>query len=281
MWPTSVVITTADNTGAPAPLKGTVADCIRNAATIGYDAVQLTINRPHEFPLSEALTALQRHGLKASGIATGGAYAVDGLSLGHQSEDIRQQAVQRMRDHIDLAVKLDGADVIIGHIRGQYADGGSEASYLRQYDKSIAACVEYAERRAIRIVHEAIGRTHSDVLRTIADNVAFIQRIDSPYLKLHIDSHHMILEESDFRSAVLAAGDLVAQVDISGPARALPDGEGFDFPGLLSALEQIGYRDHLIFEFNAVGDGVAEATQGLRYIQSIGGSRQPAGSRSA
>jgi hypothetical protein len=44
---------------APAPLKGSLEDTIRLASAIGFDAIQLTVNRSSEFDLKGAQAALK------------------------------------------------------------------------------------------------------------------------------------------------------------------------------------------------------------------------------
>jgi sugar phosphate isomerase/epimerase len=269
MWKTSVVIAPGTAVQAPAPLKGSLADTIARASRIGFDAVQFTVHRPAEFDLEGARAALAAHRVQASGIATGAAYAVDRISLGHGEEGRRRAAVARMKEHIDLARELGGADVVIGLIRGTYADCRSREQFMGQYRASLGECLAHAERRRIRIVHEAIGRHDSDVLRTIAENIPFISGFGSPWFRLQIDTYHMALEETDGNAAVRSAKGLLAQVDISDAGRTAPDGRRFDFPGLMKALAHIGYEDHLVFEFRTSGDGVAEAKAGLDYIRSL------------
>jgi len=269
MWKTSVVIAPADAVNAPAPLKGDIADTIKNASEIGFDAVQITVNRPEEFDLANALKAMSAYRVKVSSIATGGAYAIDRISLGHKDEKKRLASVARMKAHIDLAENLGGADVVIGLIRGRFADCDTKQEYLKLYKESVWECVQYAERKSIRIMHEAIGRTDSDVLRTIRENVVFLHEFESPNLKLQIDTHHMGLEETDFYTAILQAKDLIGQVDISDVKRGIPNGKDFDFPRLIDALKQIDYQQYLVFEFDSAGNGVAEASAGFRYIRSL------------
>ena len=268
-WKTSVVGAPASAVNAPAPLKGTTAEIIKNAAAIGYDAVQFQVNRPAEFNLDETLAALNTYQIKVSALATGMAYTVDQISLGNQDEVKRLAAVARMKEHIDLAVKLGGADVGIGTIRGFFADCPSKEEFMVQYRKSLPECIDYAEKNRIRIVHEAIGRTDCDVLRRIEENLSLIESFNSPYFMLQIDSYHMDLEEPDFYSAMLKAKGFVAQADISDLNRAVPDGKHFDFPKMLKALIEIDYQDYLVFEFKSVGDGVAEATAGLQFIRNL------------
>jgi sugar phosphate isomerase/epimerase len=254
---------------APAPLKGSLEDTIGRASAIGFDAVQLTINRPSEFDLKSAQAALRAFQMKVSSIATGGAYAIDHLSLGHKDECRRCAAVTRMKEHIDLAKELGGADVVVGLIRGTYADCDSKDEYMGQYRKSLRECIAHAEHQQIRIVHEAIGRYDSDVLKTIRENIVFIAEFSSRSFRLQIDTHHMDLEETNFYEAVLEANGLVAQVDISDVKRTYPDGKKFDFPKLIDALKKINYEDHLVFEYNSIGNGIAEATAGFQYIRSL------------
>ena len=48
--------------------------------------------------------------------------------------------------------------MVIGLIRGTYADCDSRNQDMGQYRNSLHECIAYAESRRIRIVHEAIGR---------------------------------------------------------------------------------------------------------------------------
>ena len=269
MWKTSVVIAPATAIHAPAPLKGSLEETIGRASAIGFDAVQVTVNRPSEWDLKGAQAALRDFRMKVSSIATGGAYSIDHISLGHKDESRRRAAVTRMKEQIDLAKELGGADVVVGLIRGTYSDCDSRDEYPGQYRTSLHECIAHAERQQIRIVHEAIGRCDSDVLKTIHENIEFITEFSSRNFRLQIDTHHMGLEETNFYEAVLETRGLLAQVDISDVKRTYPDGRKFDFPSLMDALKKIGYEGYLVFEFNSVGDGIAEATAGFRYIRSL------------
>jgi sugar phosphate isomerase/epimerase len=269
MWRTSVVVAPGTAVTAPAPLKGPLSETIRNAAEIGYDAVQVTVNRPAEFDLREARKALHEYQLTVTSIATGAAYSVDGIGLGHRDVPKRSAAVERIKQHIQLAADLDGANVVIGLIRGRLTDSTDREQFMTDYRQSIAACVSYAEREGITLVHEALSGTESDVLRSINENLAFLDEFSSQHLRLHVDCHHMDREESDWPLALRRARGRVAQVDISDVDRGVPDGQHFDFPRLVSTLRQIDYEDYLVFEYNAVGSGVSEARAGLEYIKSV------------
>ena len=67
MWKNSIAVASPSDINVAAPLKGSITENIRNAAALGFDAVQFTINRPAEFALAEALAALAECRMKASG----------------------------------------------------------------------------------------------------------------------------------------------------------------------------------------------------------------------
>jgi sugar phosphate isomerase/epimerase len=269
MWTMSVVVAPATAVTAPAPLKGHISETVRRAAEIGYDAVQLSVNRPAEFDLIEARRVLHEYQLTVTSIGTGAAYPVDGIGLGHGDVQKRLAAVERVKQHVHLAVDLGGANVVIGLIRGRLADSTDRHRFMTDYRHSIEACLDHAEREGVTLVHEALSRGESDVLRSIDENVAFLEEFSSPHLRLHVDCHHMSLEESDWALALCQAREWIAQVDISDVERGVPDGRHFDFPRLISTLREVGYAGYLVFEYNSVGSGVAEARAGLEYIRSV------------
>jgi sugar phosphate isomerase/epimerase len=269
MWTMSVVVAPLTAVTAPAPLKGRISETLRNAAEIGYDAVQLSVNRPAEFDLVEARRALNEYQLTVTSIGTGAAYSVDGIGLGHGDVQKRLAAVERVKQHVQLAVDLGGANVVIGLIRGRLIDSTDRQQFMIDYRHSIEACLDHAEREGVTLVHEALSRAESEVLRSIDENVAFLEEFSSQHLRLHVDCHHMSLEESDWAVALCRAREWIAQVDISDVERGVPDGRHFDFPRLISTLRETDYAGYLVFEYNSVGSGVSEARAGLEYIKSL------------
>ena len=266
MWRTSVVVAPETAVGAPAPLKGPIAETVRAAARIGYDAVQVTVNRPAEFEVGAARRALRATRLTVTSIGTGQAYAVDGISLGHRSVGRRAAAVDRVRQHVALAEELGGANVVIGTIRGRYRDSTDRRRFMTDYRHSIETCLDRAERAGITLVHEAIGRGDSDVLRTVDENLAFLDGFGSAHLRLHVDTHHLDREETDWAAALHRARGRLAQVDIADVTR---DGGPVDLPRLVRTLHEIDYTGYLVFEYTAAGAGAPEARAGLDHLRSV------------
>lgn len=271
---TSAIIADGTFSRTAAPLQGEYETVIRQAAKIGFDAVQLTVNRPQDInsALINGLTA--KYGLTVSAIATGRGYTVDGLSLGAGDEMIRRKAVARMRGHVDLASKLGNAMVIIGAIRGRFADAPTPDIYFRQLHKSIRETVDYAEQKGVIILLEASDRFETEAYITIRDTAAYIREINSPSLRLQLDTMHMLYENEEIHDQIIACADITAQVDISGENRLCPTQCGYDYPAVISALKESGFQGVLAFEYRPTPpENAAEA--GYQYIRELLDSEGP------
>lgn len=263
-------VTVADGTfpTVTACLLGSYEKVAKEAAAIGYDALQITVNRPKEVPLKELLAALKKYKLNVSSIGTGLGNAVDGLSMGSSDEANRAAAVNRMKEHVDLALQLDGARVGIGIMRGFIKDAGSREIYVQQFRKSVSELLAYADEKAIDVIMEANDHTETDMYLAVKETADFVQSFNSERFKLQIDSIHMLKENQDVYTEVLRTAPLLAQVDISDENRMAPDGRHFDFPLLIKALKEANYNDYLVFEFRAEPPENA-AKVGFDYIMKL------------
>lgn len=266
---TSVVVADGTFETNTAPLLGDLEDVIRQAGEIGYDAVCLTVNRPEEVEVERIQAACQKYGVAISGLATGRIYTVDGFSLGSADEENRQEAVRRMLGHAEHCRALGGAKLIVGAIRGWTKDAGGRENYEKQFRKSMETLVSRAEELGIQVVLEAISRIDSDAYCSIAETAEYIRSFHSRAIGLQLDSIHLHTNgELDFYDAIVAAGDLIGQVDISDVDRMAPDGKYFDFPLFLKALHEAKYEGYLLSEYRAQPPENA-AKVGLEYIRTL------------
>ena len=265
----SVVIAETGYKGKTAPLVGEYGEVFRQAKEIGFDAVQLTVNRPEAQPVSKLKELSARYGIGISSIATGMAYSVDGLCLASPDRENRLAAVKRMYGHIDLAEKLGGPKVIIGAIRGFAAEGMSEEEYMDAFRDSCERVLGYAAKRDVTVITEAMDRFESNVMLSVHSTADFIRSFQTPYFRLQLDTMHSYYVNENIAEAIAEYGDLVAQVDLSGVARAVPRaGTEIDYAAVIEALRKIGYGEHLVYEYIGDPAGV-NARMGLEYIRSL------------
>jgi len=266
---TSVVVADGTFPTNTAPILGPIREAARQAAEMGYDAISVTVNRPEETDLPAILEACREHHIAVSSLATGRIYTVDALCLGSKDEENRLAALDRMLSHAEHCVRLGGAKLIVGAVRGWTWDGGGRETYARQFRRSMEALIAKAEVLGIQVLLEAISTLDSDAFCSIAETAEYIRSFRSPALRIQLDSIHLHTNgELDFYPKILQLRDLVGQVDISDVDRMAPDGTHFDFPLFLKALKKIGYEDYLVFEFRAQPPADA-ARAGLQYIRAL------------
>jgi len=263
----SVVVADGTFTTNTAALLGSYDSVASRAKEIGFDAIQLTVNKPSEVDLDSLQTAMSKYNIAVSSIATGRGYTVDGLCLASGDQENRRAAVQRMKEHIDLGTKLGHAKAVVGAIRGWMRDAGGHDAYLHQLRESMLELADYGEKKNVEIVFESNDHFETDLLLNIEDTAAFLRDIGSKKVRLQIDTMHIYNESDDFYPAILRNGDLIGQVDISGPERCVPC-DNFDYALVLKALKQVNYQEYLVFEHvQTPPENAAKA--GFEYIQNL------------
>ncbi|QEL27313.1 sugar phosphate isomerase/epimerase (plasmid) [Bosea sp. F3-2] len=251
---------------APFVLRGDYVDTIREAAAIGYDAVELHIADPAEVDADAILSACREAGVSVSSIGTGLAFLRDGVTLTHPDEAKRQDAQQRIASFIKLGGKF-GCVVIIGLIKGQVRDVGDRALFEERFRHSLDLCLVAAEKHGVTLVMEAVNRYESDIFNTIAECMAFIDKVGSGRLKIHIDTFHMNTEEDRIGANVAAAAGYVGHVHVADSNRRFPGCGHYDFAETISALKQIGYRGALSVECHGLPTPRAAAEGALSFLR--------------
>jgi len=104
------------------------------------------------------MQAIKENNLTVSAIGTGQAYVDDRIYFTSIDKKIRSAAVQRIKDQIDLASKLN-SKVIIGTIKGPLPeDKDDRVIAVERATACLKECTEYAKYKKVNLVLEAINR---------------------------------------------------------------------------------------------------------------------------
>jgi sugar phosphate isomerase/epimerase len=244
-----LAITIVDQASQEAPfvLRGNYTEMMKEAADIGYDAVELHIADPAEADLQEILQASRQYGIAVSSIGTGLSYARDGLSLTSGDESVRAKALDRLKGYICLAEQLQCV-VIIGLIKGIVKQSPSLEAYRARLTDSLNELLPAAEGAGVTLVIEAVNRYESDFLNTISECTDFIEAFPTDKLKVHIDTFHMNMEEDCIADSIIRAGSRIGHVHLADSNRRYPGQGHYNFTETLDALKQAGYEGALSVE---------------------------------
>ena len=207
------------------------------------------------------------HGLSIFSITPGDA------DISHPDPAIREQAVQYYHRLIDWALRLgqpSGLPRISCHGLVQrirpIGDQAAEDEYLVQ---STARICKAARAAGLPVVFEILNRYESHQIRSVAEGLAFLDRVGASNLSLLPDAYHMNIEEACPAAALREGGDRIGLYHAADSNRgAIGDGHT-DFAAQFAALDQIGYRGPIIIEPAAPGPDPFNTDKGTGYRDTL------------
>jgi sugar phosphate isomerase/epimerase len=250
-------------------LSGTFEEKLDKAAHFGADGVELITVDPRSLNAERIRLSLERCGLEAAAVASGGLAFALGLTLLNASPQKAAQANARLFDLIDFAAVLGAPVVTIGSFRGRAAWAGANAR--EELVAILKDAVVYADERGVRLALEPLNRFESDIITNVGQGLEFLLDASHPALGLLLDTFHINIEESSwtepFRRA-MAVGKLF-HVHLGDNHRRYPGQGLIDFPAIVSTLRQGGYAGYLSAELLPIPDPDTAAQGTLAYMRPL------------
>ena len=225
---------------------------------MGFDAVEIIPFDPENFPAKKVRAAAANLGLT---INTGYGMPAQ-YNIISPDPAVRRAGVEFSKRLIDLSNEA-GARVFGGMI---YCGWGYLTGKARTADEwkwgveNYREIAGYAQQTSDLILGiEPVNRFESHFINTAADAVKFIEDVGLPNVKVHLDTFHMIREETDFTQAVLAVGDRLGYVHACENQRGIPGTGMVPWPAFFKALRKVGYEGCMTIEsFDPDIEGVAK-----------------------
>ena len=204
-------------------------------------------------------------------LLSGWSYANEGLSLSSPTASVRDRAVARLTEYLEMAAKLD-ALLVVGLLQGLRSDEPDPTIGNDRIAEAMTRVAREAEDRGVSIVVEPVNHLQVGFTHTAAEATALIARIRSPAVGLMLDTIHMNIEERSVLGTIrdygLRAGHFHLCETNGGPFGT----GGLDFPGVLAALEQSGY-DRFVSVKVYRGAGYDAAARGsAEFLRRVRGS---------
>jgi sugar phosphate isomerase/epimerase len=253
---------------SPLLFAGNLLQGLKKASELGYDGVEISLRDTKEINYSWLKKNLLKLNLKVYGIATGQTYYNDGFSLYNSQSDKRDKAIQRMKEHIDLANKL-GSIVIIGGIRGKLETDLPIEQQLNSGKEAIREIAEYAYHHQVTLVLEAINRYETNIFNTLLQIKDFIEELKFPNFKILADTFHMNLEEVSYRQALLEVKDHIGYIHFADSNRWAPGWGHIDFREIINVLKEINFRGPIGIEVLPLPEDLKAAQQGIVFLKKF------------
>lgn len=254
---------------APVIFRGPWEECFSKIASLGYDGAEVHIHDSSCIDRKELKRKLDQAGLKLTSIGTGTAYGWDHLSLTSADGYVRQQAVDRLKEHILTAADYDHAVVIVGLIRGKVAECEGRAEYEARLLAGLKECADYGARYGVVLGVELLNRYECDYANNIDEGLEMLDQVGSPNLQLHLDTYHMNIEEGDIRKAILKAAGRIGHVHIADNDRWYAGHGHYDFKETVEALREAGYDYALAVESLYYPDPETSASHTYEVLKNL------------
>jgi D-psicose/D-tagatose/L-ribulose 3-epimerase len=214
----------------------------------GFDTVEIPIEDPsHIDPVKV------REAAKKAGLAIGSICAAMGPGRDFRGTPAEQKnAMAYCTALIDQAAIM-GCPSLIGPIYSVVgkADAVSAAQQKVEWAlvvKNLKRLAAHAEAKGVTLCIEPLNRFETDFLNTCDQGLRLIKAVNSPAVKLHLDTFHMNIEEKNQAAAIRKAGKLLGHFHACGSDRGTPGGDHIAWPEIVKALKAIRYQGDVVIE---------------------------------
>jgi sugar phosphate isomerase/epimerase len=212
----------------------------RQAAELGFDAVEVFPPGPEGLSSSRLRELLKSHGLALAAIGTGAGWVRQRLTLTSADPAVRVQALSFIMSIIDLAGPL-GASAIIGSMQGRWGNDVDRPQALEHLAHALNSLGEHARQYGVPVIFEPLNRYETNLVNTVAEGVQLWGSAGTEWVVLLADLFHMNIEEADIPGAIRAGKGLIGHVHFVDSNRR-PAGLGhLDMGPIAGALKEIGY----------------------------------------
>jgi len=214
----------------------------------GFDTVEIPIEAPEHIDSVKVRKALDKHGLVCGSVC---ACMGPGRDFRGSAKDQRE-AMKYCKALIDHMVNL-GCPSLIGPVYSVVgkADAVEPKEQKREFAlvvKNLKVLAAYAEKKGVQICVEPLNRFETDFLNTCDKGLRLIKAVNSPVLKLHLDTFHMNIEEKNQAAAIRKAGKLLGHFHACGSDRGTPGNDHIDWTPIVKALKGIRYKGDVVIE---------------------------------
>ena len=252
----------------PTLYKGDLYESIGKLNKLGYEGVEISLKDPKIIKREELKEVLKKNNLCLTALGTGRAVASEGITFIDPDKKIRQVAIKRIKEHIDLASEFNSS-VIIGLIKGNLPNNSQKHQAMKWAIEACRECADFAQNCGVNILMEAINRYEVNWLNSVSDGINILKEINKNNVLLHIDTFHMNIEDPSFRDSILKAKNLIGYVHFADSNRWVPGYGHINFQEIISALEEVNYRGFLSLEAFPLPDSDTAAKKGIENVRKL------------
>jgi D-psicose/D-tagatose/L-ribulose 3-epimerase len=221
---------------------------IAKAKDMGFDLVEIPIEGMDDLDYGKAAEAFRQADIAC------GVCAVMGPSRDptHEDEEKQQGGIEYLKHCVDAAATM-GAKLVGGPIyaavgRTWQATAEQRQRELERCAKNLREVAAYAGDRGVALAVEPLNRFETSFINLAAQAVELVEMVDSPAIKIMLDTFHMNIEEKDLGKAIETAAPYLVHVHANENDRGTPGTGNVTWDKIAAALKKIDYSGALVIE---------------------------------
>lgn len=219
----------------------------RKASGMGFQAMELPLENVGDWDPVRARDVLKAVGLGAIVVGAMG----PGRSLVARAGD--PAATREYLRACVSAAHVLGADVVAGPFYAPTGatwrmDGRERAAVVRELRENLRPLADEASALGITLAIEPLNRYETSILNTVEQSLDALEPLLGAGVGLALDTYHLNIEEKRPAEAIRSAGAAIGHVQVCGSDRGAVGDDHTDWPGIIGALDDAGYRGPLGLE---------------------------------
>ena len=176
--------------------------------------------------------------------------------------DLRVRSWEYVGNLVDLCADLgENGVMVFGSPKQRSSTGGLTATEAtRHYVEGLATLAPHAEARGVTILVEALPKSQSDVVNTLAEAAEVVREINSPNIKTMFDSHNSEDETEPHDDLIEKFFPIIKHIHVNEMNGHHPGTGDYDFQRVFRALDRLGYQGWIsleAFNFDYGADNIA------------------------
>jgi len=218
------------------------------AKSLGFDLVEIPIEGENDIDYRKAAEAFARTGLKCSICSVMGA----GRDPSHEDEAIQKGGVSYLKHLIDAAVAMKASTVGGPHYaavgRQWQATPDQRRRDLERCARNLKEVARYAEDKGVTMAMEPLNRFETSFINLMDQAIELMRMVDSPRVRVMIDTFHANIEEKSLGSAIELAGKDLAHVHANENDRGTPGSGHVAWNEVGQALKKVKFEGAMVIE---------------------------------
>ncbi|MDZ4853072.1 MAG: sugar phosphate isomerase/epimerase family protein [Pirellulaceae bacterium] len=240
----------------------------RAASELGYDAIELFAPSPTAVAIDELKSLLEKHRLQLAAVGTGAGMVKHGLNLTDPDPQKREAAKNFIRSMIDYGSQFN-APAIIGSMQGRWGNAIDRGQALSLLGAALNELGEHAASLGVTLIYEPLNRYETNLIKTVADGVAFLNTVKTKNVRLLADLFHMNIEEANVADAIRVGKGAIGHIHFVDSNRQACGLGHTDFVPIMKAIREIGYDGYLSAEAFALPDSLTAATATMKAYKAL------------